>query len=509
MPRLLVMIIGVLLSFPPYTLAFDARQFDAHIEKALTNWEIPGASIAVIQGGEVIHLRGYGERIVGSGKKVDADTVFAVGSNGKSFTSVMLGTLVDEGLISFDDPLVKHLPEFRLRDAYASQHTTFADALGHMTGLGEQSGLAVWYVFGRDRSAVVRSMAFMEPASSFRSTFAYNNAGFVAAGEAAAAITSTPYETLVEERIFKPLGMTRSSVSLEGTRIDKNVAQPHEYVDGKMVTVPYHDASGAAPAGAVNSTARDMARYLQMMMNMGKLGDTRVLSPETAARIQRPRIAFAPTELPDIQMVTTVLENPALGQSMSYALGLGTFVYNGVPLVMHGGSIDGMKSWMVWSPEEKIGYVCLTNGNNMFIPAVLMYEALNPLLGLPRDDVAGRLLPMKAQMTGSGGPAVLENPAPASQTITDLVGEYSNDIGTFSLKKKGSGVRVTILPSGFKGDLVHYNANSYRIIPDNPALGRGFLTVEYAKDGSIAAMMAGDGNGPGMFALAPRFDKQN
>ncbi|MBM5811604.1 MAG: beta-lactamase family protein [Gammaproteobacteria bacterium] len=306
----------VTLPAPAATPGFDAAAFDAAVAKVMQDWRVPGLAVAVVNRDGVIHLRGYGTREWGRDQPVDADTIFAVGSNGKSFTSVLLGALVDQQRLRLNDPIGRYLPAFRMADPYATAHVTFEDALGHLSGLPEQSGLTAWYLFGLDRREMIALVAGMPLATSLRGGFAYNNTMFTVAGEAAAALTGLDYDEAIRRYLTTPLGLSRTTTTLAITRTDANVARPHAFAAGVPVPVPYHDVTGAAPAGSANSTARDMARYVRMWLNDGSLDGTRVLAPETAAAVQRLRRTLAPGEMPHIRQLFGALVDPALAQDL-------------------------------------------------------------------------------------------------------------------------------------------------------------------------------------------------
>lgn len=495
--------LGLLLATLPAaaaTASFDAAAFDAYVAKVMQDWRVPGLAVAVVNRDGVIHLRGYGTREWGRDQPVDADTIFAVGSNGKSFTSVLLGALADRRQLRLDDPLVRHLPAFRMAEPYATAHVTFEDALGHLSGLPEQSGLTAWYLFGLDRREMVALVASMPPATSLRGGFAYNNTMFTVAGEAAAAITGLDYDEAIRRYLTTPLGLSRTTTTLAITRTDANVARPHVFAAGVPVPVPYHDVTGAAPAGSANSTARDMARYVRMWLNDGCLDGQCVLSPEQAAAIQRLRRTLAPGEMPHIRQLFGALADPALAQDLGYGLGLARVNYAGQSFVMHGGGIDGMTSWMAWSQRANVGFVALSNGGNILVPAMLMFTAVNQFLGLPADDVLGRLLPARDAITqGPVLPQVSEQ-RPAGLPVATVAGQYRNRLGLLEIHAERDELKLRIPRTGYAATLRHLSGDQYAVAWDNPALPVLVLTFRTAADGTVRGLEL---ESPGEYQLYP------
>lgn len=482
--------------------------FDAYVEQAMRTWRVPGMAIAIVRRDRILHLRGYGVREEGKGGAVDADTVFAIGSNGKSFTAVMLGALEESGTIDLRSPIVNALPRFRMQDAYANDNVTFEDALSHRSGLATQSGLAAWYMFGANVDELVASVAHMPPARTFRAGFAYNNTMFAVAAAGASATTGLSYEELVRTKLLQPLRMTRSSSTLDITTRG-NVATPHAYVAGVPTPVPYHPVLGASAAGSMNSTARDMARYVRMMMNGGSLDGVRILRPETAARLQQLRHVFVDDEMMDIRRLIGALEDPGRVTNLGYGLGLASMTYDGATYTLHGGGIDGMTSWMAWSPEDDIGFVALTNGGNIAVPAAMMFKAVRPLIGLPDADILGRMEPLRKALTaGPSLPEVRER-LPAIAPASALVGAYANRLGAFHVTSGTGGARVRIDRTGYEGALTHLSGGRYAVMWDNPALPVWGFEIELAPDGSIGGLRGVSFDSTPWFAIDPVFTRQS
>jgi len=184
------------------------RDLDAYIEIALQDWQVPGLALAIVQNDSAIHARGYGIRAIGKPEGVDENTLFAIGSNAKAFTAATVGLLVQEGELSWDDPVVKHLPTLQLADPYATQHHTLRDVLAHRSGL---SGGDLLTLTDYNREDILRRIRYLQPSQSFRNGPAYSNIVYLAASEVVRSIAGVPWEQFVDERLFRPLGMRRTT----------------------------------------------------------------------------------------------------------------------------------------------------------------------------------------------------------------------------------------------------------------------------------------------------------
>lgn len=355
---------------------------DQYIRKGLADWEVVGLSIAIVNDDSVVYAKGFGEREAGKPDPVTPHTLFAIGSNTKLFTAMAAGILVDAGKLKWDDPATTHLRSFQLFDPYASHEITIRDLLSHRSGLGRRAD-GVWYGSEYDRAEVLRRIRYLEPNSSFRSQFGYQNIMFLAAGEAIAAVAGMSWDRFMAERIFAPLGMQRSNTTIDELPAQSDVATPHAYVDEGAVVIPWRDIDNIAPAGSINSSALDMAQWLRMLLSRGSHAGRKVIEPLTLREILSPQ-TLTPFQ-PDTLFPSTHFS--------AYGLGIGMRDYHGVKVLSHTGGIDGMLSLVAFVPERNLGLVVLTNTsghNNLF--TALMYRVLDAYLGAPARDWSRILL---------------------------------------------------------------------------------------------------------------------
>jgi CubicO group peptidase (beta-lactamase class C family) len=361
-------------------------ELDAYIEKARQDWDVPGLAVTVVQDGKVIVAKGYGVRTLGKPERVDENTVFDTASLSKSFTAAATATLVDEGKMSWDDPVRKHLPAFALADPYRTQNATIRDLLAHRLGIES----ANWpFVFANYETAeAIRRMRYLQERRGFRTDLIYSNIAYAAAGEAAAAAAGTSFVDLVRTRLVEPLGMRSSTVGVSHD-LSPNHADGHSFIDGKHVPIRARKAMNILPANAVNSTATDMAKWLLFQLGDGTWEGKRIISAQAMQEMHAPQIVVPST--PEFRASRGLEHFPA------YGLGWQVWDFKGRTLLWHSGNADGIPSYMAILPQQKIGVCVMVNTwGAPFLHGALASRILDALLGIEKQtDYAGDSL--KAQ----------------------------------------------------------------------------------------------------------------
>src|SRR5580693_8386706 len=219
---------------------------DAYVASSMKTFDVPGIAVAVVKDGKIVVAKGYGVRKLGYSTPVDEFTMFGIGSNTKAFTTAALATLVDEGKLSWDDPVYQRLPGFVMYDPYVSHEMTIRDLLTHRSGMGLGEGdLLFWPHTTYTREEVIYKLRFMKPQSSFRSHYAYDNLLYMTAGQIIPAVTGTSWDDYVRQHIFEPLGMKHSTVSSKDFKPGDDYAWPHSKVDGKLQVVQFQSLDNA------------------------------------------------------------------------------------------------------------------------------------------------------------------------------------------------------------------------------------------------------------------------
>lgn len=360
-----------------FAQATSLQQLDRYMEEARTTWRIPGMSVAIIKDDKVVLARGYGLRELGKPEKVDEDTLFAIASNTKAFTAAALAALVDEGKLSWDDPVRKHLPWFRIYSPFVAEEIRVRDLLCHRSGLGTYSGDLLWYLTPYSRAEVVQRAGLLPAAGPFRAHYGYSNIMYIAAGEVLAAVSGTGWDEFIAARILQPLGMGRTVSSVKQLSGKGNVASPHADFDGELRVFPWASWDAMAAGGGIISSASDMARWLRLQLNRGALDGSRVFSERESRNMWTVHTPLPVGRESEQRHPSTHFRG--------YGLGWNLFDYLGEKVVSHGGAYDGMYSRTAMVPARGLGMVILTNSTTD-IPTALMYRILDLYLGAPETD---------------------------------------------------------------------------------------------------------------------------
>ncbi len=335
---------------------WQAGEFDSYVERVMKRFEVPGLSIAVVKDGKVILAKGYGVRELGKPAKVDSKTLFGIASNTKAFTATALGLLAEEGRIKWDGRVIDYLPWFQLSDPYVTRELTIRDLLVHRSGLALGAGDLLWWPPSTyDRKEIARRLRYIPLATSFRSAYAYDNVLYTVAGEVIETISGMSWEDFVQNRILNVVGMTTSNVRHSDAVNGGNVATTHAEIDGTLKVVNPFASDNTNPAGGINSNADDMAKWMIVQMDSGRISaEKRLFSQRTARELWQIVTPIGiGTPAPELA--------PLRANFNGYALGFGIRDYRGYKLVSHTGGLPGFVSQVMMIPELKVGVCILTN----------------------------------------------------------------------------------------------------------------------------------------------------
>lgn len=355
---------------------WDTPGIDSAMNEAMKFWQTPGAAIVVVKGDQVIFIKGYGVRDVGTKVAVTPDTVFAIGSTTKAFTTAAMAMLADEGKMSWDDPVRKHVPYFRLSDPLANENVTMRDIVTHRTGLIRHDLL--WYGSPWNREEIVRRIGFVPLTYGFRTTFQYQNIMFLTAGLAVGNASGSSWEDFIQRRIFDPLGMKSASLSTSVAEKSADHATPHQKRGATVEAMPWRNIDNIAPAGSINASVRDLSNWLLLQLNEGVLDGKRLISAENIREMHTPQMVIRN------EGRWQLFFPPSATSQLSYGLGWFINDYRGRKLVMHGGTIDGFRASIVLVPSSKLGVAVLTNLNGTQMPEAVCYTVVDLLEALPR-----------------------------------------------------------------------------------------------------------------------------
>ena len=355
---------------------------DEFVSEQLAAWEVPGCAVAAVRDGEVVLAGGWGHRDQAAETPVTKDTLFAIGSVTKAFTVAAVGALVDEGLLEWERPLQDYLPGLRLHDPVVTDRVTITDLLAHRSGLPRHDLTWLGYP-DLSRADLVRRLRFLPLSGDLRQRFQYCNLGYLVAGYAVEVLSGMPWEEYVQSRLLTPFGMSRSNLSVGEMLTDPDHATAYERRSGVVVPVPARPVTALAPAGAINSSAADMTRWLVAQLGgvPGQVEGQTVMSPATVARQHGAQ--------------TLIPEDRTFPASTRHAYGLGWLVgrYREHRIVDHGGGIDGFQTECMLLPDDGIGVMVLTNTSSSAMAPVVGYRVLDELLGLEPLDWFGEFKP--------------------------------------------------------------------------------------------------------------------
>jgi CubicO group peptidase (beta-lactamase class C family) len=363
---------------------------DTFVEATMKLWDVPGAAVAVVKDQQVVYAKGFGVRHRERGGEVDADTLFAIGSNTKAFTATALGLLVQEGQIAWDDPVLKHLPDFQMHDPVVTRKITIRDLLCHRGGLATFQGDLASFNSIYDRAEIIRRIRFIEPGYDFRAGFGYSNSMFLVAGEIIPRVTGMSWDDFIEQRFFEPLGMSRSNTSLGELMSATNVATPHGFDHGEVVPIANDSADNMAPAGSINSSANDMAQWLLLQTGNGSYRGRQLVDPAVISETRKPHNLLQVDE-------RSKKLNPWTHFS-AYGLGWGLSDYQGRLVVSHGGGLDGMISHVAILPEENLGVVVMTSFDSHALHRVVVNHVIDSYLGVGDREWEKSLAPLVEQV---------------------------------------------------------------------------------------------------------------
>ncbi|MEN8224130.1 MAG: serine hydrolase [Bacteroidota bacterium] len=466
------------------------KVLDAYYEQAIADWNVPGLAVAIVKDGEIIFSKGYGTRNIETGEEVDGNTLFAIASNSKSFTSAALAMLVDEGKLSWDDKVRTYLPWFELYDPYVSDHFTIRDLLTHRSGLKTFSGDLLWYGTDLSRRQVVESARYLEPTYGFRDGWGYSNIMYLAAGLVIEEISGMSWDDFIRTRILDPLHMDRTRSSTHDLKGMDNVSSPHNDFNDGLITIEWLNWDNIAPAGALISSVNEVSKWLIFQMNKGITADGDTLID--SRRFREMWEAMNP------QKVSAGAE--ALWPSThykAYGLGWSTFDYHGRKVIGHGGGYDGFITNTTFIPEEKLGMVILTNKNtSLYYP--LKFKTLDILLESELEtDWSGDFLERIEQRDEYAEnrriKAENERAKDSKPTlpIEDYLGVYNCKMyGDARVYMDGEQMMVHLEPTEiFIGHLSHWQYNTWKVEMKNvPALAYGLVNFIIDDQGEVVEM---------------------
>jgi CubicO group peptidase (beta-lactamase class C family) len=380
----------------------DTTALDVHISRLMQDYDVPGVGLAVVQQGQIVYTKGYGVRDVTTGAPVTPNTQFGIGSVTKSFTALGVMLLVQEGKIRLDDRVTKYIPVFKLSDPSATAKVTVRHVLSHTTGMGRNDAATVDPTL--TRADLLKLAATVPLHSQPGERYEYSNLNTTVAGVLIERISGQSWEDFTRARIFTPLGMTTATLDVDTMQGTPDFARPHtiDVLKGNQPT-SFQPFRSEAPAGAINASAAEMARYVQFQVGDGRVNGQQLLSPDLLAEMHRPQIARPdPNDgLIAAAKAQGLPEPTSLITDTGYGFYWNTEDFQGHRLVWHNGVTAGFTALTMLIPETRGGVVILTNAMRAshFLNALRLHVAQLLLDITPQHDM-DQIIQAQAKVLG-------------------------------------------------------------------------------------------------------------
>ncbi len=464
------------------------KDLDVYVERVLKTFNVPGVSVAIVKDGKVVLAKGYGVKTIGSSDKVDSKTNFSIASNTKAFVGTSLGMLVDEGKIKWNDRVVDHLPWFQLSDPFVTKELRVIDLLVHRSGLGLGAGdLLIWPTNTYSQKDVVRRFRNIPLATSFRSTYAYDNILYLVAGELIEGVSGMTWDKFVQTRIFNKLGMNNSALTFADAVRRGNAATPHAEINGVVRPVAASDSAKTNPAATVNTNADDIAKWMICQIDSGKMQDGTSLWSTAVTRT----LWSVVTPLP----VSRVPKELAPYQSnfSGYGGGFNLRDFRGKKMVWHTGGLAGFVSLVAMIPELRVGVAVFTNQEEGGAFYSIGWRVLDHYLNAQYDWTAAyKAVKDRSDSTNRASEAktaaVRDSLSKPSLPLEKYAGKYSDAwYGDITVEMKNGKLFMQMVPTpSLGGFLEHYQYNTFIARWSDPEMrADAFVTFSLNPDGSI------------------------
>ena len=458
------------------------ENFDSWVESSRQDWKIPGMAVGIVKDGEVVYAKGFGEKLLGSGEAIDANTIFSISSVSKNMTAAALAILVDEGKIDWDDKITKHIPWFQLKDPWVTQELTIRDALTHRVGLGRLLGNRLQFMTASPRDSILYQLRYMELEKPFRSEFVYNNIMYSLAGQIIEYTDGRTWDTFLKERLFIPLEMNSSTTSITQLRDSDNQAYPHQEIEGKVVPIQRRNWDNAGPAGGVNASVNDLNKWMLMQLGISGTYDGKtIISTKQMNEIHKSQMVLSRAN--------------AMAAQGSYGFGWSITDYKGKRVLNHGGATDGFNTAMYLLPDLNLGIIVVGNNFNSMGNAVA-YQVIDAYLGENTVDWNDRYLQdykKSYERAAEARDKIDQSRVTKTKPSLDLksyIGTYhSIGYGKVEVKKVGKDLVLHFWDTeGLEAKLEHWHYDTFRAVWKNPAQREEFMQFHLGKDGKVETL---------------------
>jgi CubicO group peptidase (beta-lactamase class C family) len=470
------------------------QKIDSYIQSAMKDWKMPGFAVAIVKNDTVIFSKGFGVREAGKSDPVDENTLFVIASCSKAFTTASLATLVDQGKIKWDDPVTMYLPDFQMYDPWVTKEIMIRDLITHRSGLETFSGDFLWLSSTYDRKEVIRRVRYLKPTSSFRTRYGYQNLMFITAAEVIKAVTDTSWGNFVKAHILDPIGMAHSNTSYAKLSDADNIAKAHYLKNDELKIYKDLQQDNAGGALGINSCVSDMAQWIRLQLNRGKFDGKQIYSERQANEMWMNQTPLG-------------LGNYGLGWFISYR--------NGKRVMNHGGGMPGMISDVTIIPEEKFGFVILSNRETGMVNGIRNY-ILDLFANIePKDYNKLSLENWQKRLDRAESENKKRDEARMKDTKPSLplekyCGTYEDKMyGKAEISLKDGQLFMQFVPTPtFRGELKHWHFDTFYIDWEDEFLTRGWVKFDMDFNGVIKKFSIEVPNSPDFIFTELSFEKR-
>ncbi len=465
-----------------FSVALDSKaqniptdSLDIYLEQIIRDFDLVGLSVGIVQNDSVVYSKGFGVKEVGKDSQVNDNTTFGIGSISKSFTVLTLGMLVDEGKISWDDRVKDYLPYFELYDPYVTENFTIRDLLTHRSGLKDVSGGTLWYHSDYSRVEIIKRLKYLKPVSGFREKPAYQNTMFVVASEIVKEVSGMTWDEFLKQRVFDKVGMSNSTSLAIDREANDNIARPHIWdKDFKKVAIEQENGDNLGPGGFIYSSAKDMNKYLKLLLKDGVFEKDTLVSKEVIDEIFKP------------QMLYQIAPPPFGNEFSSYGMGWWVTPRDGDKIIEHSGGIDGMSAQLFMVKDMNIGVVIMCNDSEE--PASFLIKS--KIMEMIFDDESFDFYDRGIEYRGR---VIKESKEEAASEIRPKESDPSLDLSKYAgayYDEMYGDINISLTKDGklelsfshtplFKGELIHWEYDTFKIDWYDIRVPDGFLTINF------------------------------
>ncbi|KIX19814.1 penicillin-binding protein [Flavobacterium sp. 316] len=412
----------------------NEKNLDKQLLKLQETTQTVGFSVAIVKDNQVIYSKGFGYRDAEQKLKANENTLYPIGSTSKAFTTALLGIMEEEKGLKFTDSPIKYLPELKFYNDELNNKITILDMISHRTGLPRHD--FSWYLFPiENKDSLLSRVKYHEPFTGIREKWHYNNFMYLAQGLITEKLTGKSWEDNIRERFFKPLNMSTSNLSIEELKKQSNISKGYSLENFETnEAIPYYDIAAISPAGSINSSVKEMANWLKIWLNEGKLNEVQVLPKRYVEKAINP-----------LMLVGNGIADKQFPNQHLNSYGYAWFVssYKGHYRVEHGGNIDGFSANVSFFPTDKIGIVVLTNQDGSALPTLVRNAISDEVLNLEKTDWVAYydklIAPLKKQIKDKKEKEAESkvNHTTPTHNITEYTGKYNHKgYGTFQIEVK-------------------------------------------------------------------------